>query len=350
MKDSFLALDPAERAEALAVAADRSGRPADILEKDVWVVWTLGALFGSAFANHLCFKGGTSLSKAYKVIARFSEDVDVTYDVRALLPDLVGNAAADPLPPSRSRERKWSKLVRERLPEWVEETALPAVRARLEAERAPAVLYADGYRLHVRYDAVSVAATDYVLPAILLEFGARSTGEPVQTIPVGCDAAEHLPSLSFPNANPRVMAAERTFWEKATAAHAFCLEGRLRGERFARHWYDLARLDEAGLADRALANSDLGRAVAHNKNWFFPAKAASGVPIEYRQAVDGGLRLVPERAALVALADDYGRMVSAGLLEVSAPSFDEVMRRCRALEDRANHPPTHPRPSSPVTR
>lgn len=128
MDDWFLGLDPTERGEALAVAADASGRPADILEKDVWVVWTLGALFGSSFAGQLCFKGGTSLSKAYRIIERFSEDIDVTYDIRALLPDLLGGTTADPLPPNRSRAKKWSQLVRGRLPAWVEETAFPPCR------------------------------------------------------------------------------------------------------------------------------------------------------------------------------------------------------------------------------
>ena len=158
----------------------------------------------------------------------------------------------------------------------------------------------------------------------------------MRTLPVSCDTAIHLQSLSFPTASPRVMAAERTFWEKATAAHVFCLEGRLRGERYSRHWYDLARLDEAGLATEALADPDLGLAVAHRKNCFFRAKDAAGHPIDYVEAIEGGLRLVPERAARDALADDYGRMVTAGLLEVSAPSFDDVMRRCRDLEESAN--------------
>ena len=161
----------------------------------------------------------------------------------------------------------------------------------------------------------------------------------MRIVPIGCDAAIHLPSLSFPAVRPRVMAAERTFWEKATAAHVFCMQGRLRGERYARHWHDLARLDEAGLAATALADPDLSRVVARHKSWFFPAQDASGFPIDYMQAINGGLRLVPERAALDALADDYGRMVTAGLLEASAPSFDDVMRRCRDLEKRANRSP-----------
>lgn len=78
MAEAFLTLSADDRREALAVAADRSGRPPHLLEKDVWVVWTLATLFGSDLGEHLVFKGGTSLSKAYHVIRRFSEDVDLT--------------------------------------------------------------------------------------------------------------------------------------------------------------------------------------------------------------------------------------------------------------------------------
>jgi predicted nucleotidyltransferase component of viral defense system len=89
MAEYFLQLSVEDRREALSYAADRLGRPAHLLEKDVWVVWALETLFGSILGEHLIFKGGTSLSKAYKVIRRFSEDVDLTYDIRAIAPDLV---------------------------------------------------------------------------------------------------------------------------------------------------------------------------------------------------------------------------------------------------------------------
>ena len=75
------------------MAAASSGRPIHLLDKDVWVVWVLEALFQAPFATHLVFKGGSSLSKAYQIIRRFSEDVDLTYDIRVLAPDLVGGDA-----------------------------------------------------------------------------------------------------------------------------------------------------------------------------------------------------------------------------------------------------------------
>jgi len=89
MAEPFLKLAAPDRLDVLGVAADRLGRPAHLLEKDVWVVWALQVLFESPVGDHLVFKGGTSLSKAYGVIDRFSEDVDLTYDIRALVPDLL---------------------------------------------------------------------------------------------------------------------------------------------------------------------------------------------------------------------------------------------------------------------
>ena len=81
------------------MAAGLSGRPAHLLEKDVWVVQLLQVLFGTDYGSDLTFKGGTSLSKAYNAIRRFSEDIDITYNIRAIIPDLVADAGEDALHP-----------------------------------------------------------------------------------------------------------------------------------------------------------------------------------------------------------------------------------------------------------
>lgn len=112
----------------------------------------------------------------------------------------------------------------------------------------------------------------------MLEFDARSTGEPASLRDVTCDANGLIEGVTFPTATPRVMHAERTFWEKATATHVFCVQGRLRGERFARHWHDLVRLDDAGIADVAISDRNLASAVARHKRMFFAEKTAGGTP------------------------------------------------------------------------
>ena len=229
-----------DRRDALQVAERGSNHKAHLLEKDIWVVATLGVLFDGPFAEHLTFKGGTSLSKVWGAIRRFSEDVDITYDIRAFAPDLVSGADDEALPPTRSQEKRWTRAIRPRLTEWVRDQAHPVVEAGLARAGFGAAIRVDGDRLYIGYEPL-FEETGLVRPEVMVEFGARSTGEPHTIHPVVCDAAAHLPALVFPAANPVVMLAERTFWEKATAIHVFCRQERRRGERLSRHWHDLAR-------------------------------------------------------------------------------------------------------------
>jgi hypothetical protein len=170
--DPFLGLSAGDRRDALGVAASLSGRPAHLLEKDVWVVRALATLFGSRLGEQLVFKGGTSLSKAYGVIQRFSEDVDLSCSIRALALGLVGNdAAALPKKPQQRGEARCSGEVRRRLPGWVQGVAQPLVAQGLEDRNwqpRPA------WKLFIRYEPTSTGS-GYVAPSVTLEFGARST-------------------------------------------------------------------------------------------------------------------------------------------------------------------------------
>ena len=289
----------------------------------------------SPFGNALTFKGGTSLSKAYHAIRRFSEDLDITYDIRAIAADLVESSGEDALPATRSQEGKWTKEIRRRLDQWVGDVALPAIDANLSEFSAIASVRAEGDRLFIRYEPL-IANYGFVRPEVTVEFGARSTGEPREVRPIECDAAVHISEVSFPSASPFVMLAERTFWEKATAVHVFCRQQRTRGERLSRHWYDLVRLDDAGIAETSLADRALATKVALHKAMFFREKDASGTWIDYEAAVTGDLQLVPLGPAYEALADDYQRMLSDGMLLDDEEQFDDLMAKCADIERRAN--------------
>ena len=334
-EQGFQDLSPDDRRDALEVAERSGSHKAHLLEKDVWVVATLGVLFEAPFAEHLTFKGGTSLSKVWQAIRRFSEDVDITYDIRAFAPDLVSGAGDEALPPTRSQERRWTRAIRARLAEWVRDEACAIVEEGLSNAGFLARCRVEAERLYVAYEPL-FEAIGFVAPEVIVEFGARSTGEPHANRPVVCDAAAYLPDLTFPEAHPTVMLAERTFWEKATAIHVFCRQERRRGERLSRHWHDLARLDEAGIAARALADRALALAVARHKAMFFTENDARGVRIDYQAAVSGHLQLVPEGAGFAVLGDDYTRMMADGMLLDDNESFDMLMERCALLEDRAN--------------
>jgi hypothetical protein len=333
----FFDLSKKDQREALEYGRAETGRPVHLLEKDVWVVWTLHALFDeSPLSASLTFKGGTSLSKVYKVIDRFSEDIDLTYDIRKLIPDLIGKG--DELPRSRSQAGKWTQTVRHRLPDWITQNVQPVMQAALARERLNARLELSGQdndKLLLHYPALT-QGTGYVAPVVTLEFGGRATGEPRQTCRVDCDIAAYLADVSFPTASPLVMSIARSFWEKATAMHVFCAQGRIRSERYARHWHDLAAIARsphfaAVIADRAVAT-----AVARHKSCFFIETDADGQDIDYMATTTGHLKIVPEGEAKAALAKDYAAMLADEVTVGDALSFDELLEACASLEAKVN--------------
>jgi hypothetical protein len=331
MAENYLTLSRKERLDALGVASTQSGRPVHLLEKDIWVVWAIDGLFSSEFGKHLVFKGGTSLSKAYHIISRFSEDIDVTYDVRELIPELAADGA---LPKTNSQARKWRDAIDEKLPTWVRDAVLPAINKHVADSSVDVTVTAEGTNIYIDYDPLAMG-TDYVPPRVKIEFGARSTGEPFEERQITCDAAQYLPNLEFPTATPRVMLPKRTFWEKATAVHVFCKQG-AQGDRLSRHWHDLVRLDDAGYAEGAFDDHALAEAVAEFKAMFFREKDRGGNPINYLEAVSGALQLVPDPETLKALEADYKKMADDGILLDDAEPFADLIERCADLERRAN--------------
>ena len=338
MPEEFLNLKKKVREEALNFAASESGRPANLLEKDVWVVKALDVLFSSSYGQHLVFKGGTALSKVHHVIDRFSEDVDVTYDIRELAPDETAKAMQelDVIPENRSQEGKLSELIRkDRLPTWIKEKMLPLVQEKL-SHYDDVKFRHDLDTIFIDYPPV-IAPSKYALPTVRLEFGGRSTGEPASPYSVKCDMASFFSDLTFPTAAPRTMEISRIFWEKATAIHVYCLQGKEKmAARFSRHLHDLARLRETGHAAEAIAARNVAETVAKHKGMFFRMKAADGRLIDYGTAVDRGLILIPDGGDLDALRVDYNAMLAEGLLPKNADDFDTMLAQCRKLQTETN--------------
>jgi len=302
-----------DRRDALNSAEQHSGQAVLLLEKDIWVAANLRTLFEAPFAGHLTFKGGTSFSMEWHAIRRFSEDIDITHDIRVLAPDLVVGGDDEALPPTRDQERRWTRAIRGRLTEWVRDRACPIIEEGLADAGFAARIRTEAHQLHVGYDPL-FEETGFVRPEVKIDFGAQSTGEPHGIMPVVCDAAAYQPDLEFPETRPTVMLAERTFWEKATAIHVFCRQDRHRGERWSRDWHDLAR----------------------HKTMFFSKKDSGGERIDYEAAVRGHMQFVPKGAARAELADDYARMQAIGMLLDDDEPFDAVMERCAGIEARAN--------------
>jgi hypothetical protein len=346
LAEHWFSLSAEEQREALEVAAASSGWPACLLEKDIWVVWALEALGSNqTLLDALTFKGGTSLSKAYGLIDRFSEDVDLTLNIQHLWPDVDLSPAANP-----SQAEKRRKAADSRLKVWVPQIPLPLLEKAAAAASLPVALSMQERKpdrrepptILLRYEPLIQApagASPYVRPTVLLEFGAHSTGQPHGPMPITCEGASHLPMIDFPTASPQVMHPKRTFLEKAAAVHVFCCKGRWgsgEGDRYSRHWYDLDRMAAAGIAAAAIGDRALVIEVAQHKEDFWHANTADQLPIDYFKAFNGQLRLVPTGSARQALASDYAAMTDSGMLRGEPPSFLTLLDRIAALESLCN--------------
>ena len=286
-------LSASEECDALEVAEREQGQETHLLEKDTWIVAMLPVLFEAPFGRRLVFKGGTSLSNLWRAIRRYSEDIDITYDIRGFAPNLVAGGDEEAPPPTRNQERRWTRAIRPRRAGWVRDTAGPPVQEDLARAGFPALVRLRAERLYIGYEPL-LEARGIVRPEIEVDFGARSTGEPHAVCTVVCDAAAHLPDLAFPEVRPAVVLQECTFWEKVTSMRVYCVQGRIRGERWSRHWHDLVRLDNAGIVARALADGELSFTVARHKALFFRENDGSGQRIDYEAVVSGDFGSFPQ--------------------------------------------------------
>lgn len=335
-----------DRRDLFAAAAERQGINTAIVEKDFWVCWTLKRLFTLPQAPAgLIFKGGTSLSKVFNAIERFSEDVDLSFDRAAL--GFGGDH--DPLnAPSNKKKRQALDDLTQFCRTVIRDRLLPQLIASFTEtlQREPSDAWGlqlspddpDEQTLLFRYPQGSTprAADEpaYIRPVVQLELGARGDAWPSREATVTPFAADHFPHL-FTEASSRVvvLAAERTFWEKATLLHMWHhapAEKPLR-DRQSRHYYDLVRLFEKGIGPAAMADLELLQAVAKHKETFFPAAWA-----KYGEAKPGSLRLVPGEARRAELARDYQKMTE--MIFGDAPSFEHILAVLAQIEDMVNTP------------
>ena len=335
MADAFLSLPGADRRDILETAAARSGRPAVILEKDVWICRVLQLLFSIPDRYPMAFKGGTSLSKVYGVIDRFSEDVDITLDYRAFAEGF------DPFAPdvSRSAIRRFGDRLKSCVEGYTRDVVGPALEAAdggLPATDRPAVRIDEGgERVRFAYPSAVENPLGYLTTEVLLEFGGRNVVDPNERHEIAPDIAAMTDGIDYPVATVTVLSPARTFWEKATLIHVECHRRRLAAgpERLSRHWFDLACLARHDAGRAAIADRALLEDVVRHKTVFFNASYA-----HYGDCLDGRLRLVPDRDQLGGLQSDYDAMRRAGIVGADAPAFDALIDDIRRIEFRANLP------------
>ena len=351
--DRFLTLPKEDRSSIFTEAAARHDVRATIIEKDFWVCWTLKQLFESTdLGQHLTFKGGTSLSKAYQLIDRFSEDIDLTISRTApYLADCASPAEADLTGKERGRRIDALKNAAQR---FVQDMALPTLLAMfkqrlpqdeewniaLDADDADQQTLLFTYPRHLNYGLgygmggygvgrFGEGEFGYIKPTVKLEFGARGDIDPHQSKTIIPYAAEAFPQLfDRPTSQIQTLSAERTFWEKATILHALYHGTRMR-DRMSRHYYDTYMLAQKGVAESALHDMGLLTRVVANKSLMFSDKKAA-----YELAVPGSLRLIPQAEMLPEVKRDYEAMRE--MFMAAPPAFDAIMQVLNELEERIN--------------
>jgi len=334
MKLAFLDLPADERRLYIEQAAVRRNISPVVLEKDFWVCWLLGILFESEFAGSVVFKGGTSLSKVFGVIERFSEDIDLSLSPTFLQLPEAGK--------SRTQANKWMRKAEATCGAAVQNKIGPSMEAVVEGvlgkgERAwfefltepntnsPVLLF--------HYPSSQPVGFEYLSRSLKLEFSSLTDQQPVGRHLIRPWVAEVLPD-AFPDWRCEVVALEmeRTFWEKATILHTEYHRptDKPTPDRFSRHYADTAALAKHPAAKSALDRHDIRNRVVEWKSQFFGSSWAN-----YENAKPGTFRLVPPAERLPSLRRDYQAMRDMYLTEPF--SFDEILATLSDLEDRINH-------------
>jgi hypothetical protein len=301
-----------------------------IVEKDFWVCWTLHRLYAISGMPRLLFKGGTSLSKCFRLIHRFSEDIDLGIERAGI--GIVGDL--DPMAQSsRKGYQRAVATMKAKVREYVATAFLPAIEADFREildERFVLRLEPDSHEPVIRFEypralgAANYRPYNYIASVVRLELGARSDHEPVRTIGIRPYAADKFESeFGQPECSVVAQAPERTLLEKALILHAGIHKGRLK-QQSSRHAYDLAMMRRDRITMAAVTR-DLYERVAHHKFVF-------GDDTKVRDAPKDGIRLVPDGDVLRDLEADFERMQPMFFSDPAPPPFADVLAELRTME------------------
>lgn len=335
-----IAAPPRDRLDLFLTTANRLGAPVGNVEKDFWVCWTLDALYHRLPAGgpRLLFKGGTSLSKAYDLIQRFSEDIDVT----VFRDDLDQAVSVEELEALSNKKRR-AKLdairdacrayvigpLREALGALVTEATDGA--GRVEVDDADP----DGQTLLIWYPEVEPRDGAYVRPVVRIESGAKSALDPNQPALIRPYVADEATTLDLGVPDVTTIEPGRTFWDKVVIAHGlrrwYERRGVLRqeGQRVSRHYYDLHCLAGSPAGIAAMADAALGLDCVRHARMFFDRP-----DYDLASARPGSFALTPMEGMVEALRRDYGN--TAAMVFGRPPQFGAILESVRAIEETIN--------------
>lgn len=307
----------------------RTGLPPVSIEKDWWVTQTLRALFALPYFDHLSFKGGTSLSKCWGLIERFSEDIDLAVDREYLgysgelsktqISDKLRRAAC-----SFVRENMCVDLYNELLAQGVrDESFVVSVNITPVTTTDPEIIF-------VKYKSVFPELKDsYLPPVVKVEISGRSMSEPIETKVIRSVVDEQYPNSQFSESefSVRAVLPERTFLEKVFLLHEELCKQDVRVDRMSRHIYDVVRMMDAGIYKNAINDKCLYRQVVEHRRKFVGLKG-----FDYDTLYPKMLCIIPGEKINELWRADYKTMCEQ-MIWGDAPSYDELIAKLRRLND-----------------
>jgi predicted nucleotidyltransferase component of viral defense system len=326
----FLQLPDNEKIEIINQMHEETKLPQVIIEKDLWVTAVLRALFALSYAENLSFKGGTSLSKCYNLIERFSEDVDVAIN-REFFGFLGDTFTIKQI--SKDLRKATCKFIRNNLQfdlaRQMETDGIPADLFSVKMNITP-ITTIDPEKVFVEYKSV-FNASPYIKNTVILEIGGRSMKEPIEKVGIQSFIDKHFSQATFAEKpfEINVVVPERTFLEKVCLLHEEFSKPseQVRVERMSRHIYDLARMIDTSIAENALKNSDLFQSIVAHRRMFIAMK-----DFDYDTLSPATLNIIPPKEVIAKWEDDYNKMQT--MIYGKPLSFNDIIEKITQLNDK----------------
>jgi len=327
--NDFYKLDNKIKLSIFEQISARSSLPVYAIEKDWWVVQTLRLIFQMDIAPHIVFKGGTSLSKAWSIIDRFSEDIDLALDRSFLGFD----KELSKTQVGRLRKASFSYISEEFYPALEQlfiDNGFEDVQIKLRESRSSDQ---DPLIIEIYYPVVT-PQSKYIEPRVLVELGSRSLKEPNTERKITSLVNEYFKDKDFADSpiNITTVNPERTLLEKVFLLHEEFQKpiDRVRIDRMSRHLYDIERLMRTDFLNIALSNKDLYQdIVSHRKT----ITAIRG--IDYSLHQPNTINPIPPDEIIEAWGSDYADMCET-MIYGERLSFDELMSRINELKKKIN--------------
>jgi len=324
--ENIAQLNSQQRAEIFNETAATLGLTAVTIEKDFWVCWVLQKIFSNTYiSKKVLFKGGTTLSKCYNLIERFSEDIDLILDWRVLTDE---NPYDDR---SNTKQDKFNKKMEVNAQRYIRKTLMPLL-VQILGEYCH--LYIDEDKLKsVMVQYPKAFESEYIKPEIELEFGPMSAMIPKSTMTIEPYCAEIAEAIIKGGCrlDVRVIEAKKTFWDKVTILHVESHRPRIKNQpaRYSRHYYDLYQMLNSQVKNDALNDLVLLNTTVNFKAKFYPQGWEN-----YEAAKLGQFSLVPEHYRIKQLKDDYKQMEE--MIFGQYPDFDKILSEIKLFEKELN--------------